>query len=191
MEFRISLLQSLCLMLLVPMLGAVVPASAQEAGEFPGPEKEHAWLGKFHGEWTTESRGSMGPDQPPLECTGTITSRSLGGFWVVNELKGDIHGTVMTGIQTIGYDPGRKLYVGTWVDSFSSHMWRYEVHIDDTGRILTLEAEGPNFMAENKVTKFQDIYEFRTDTEIVMTSRMLGEDGQWITFMTGLARRKP
>jgi hypothetical protein len=93
----------------------------------------------------------------------------LGGFWVLNEMKGDMVGEPMTGVQTIGYDEARKMYVGTWVDSMTAYMWQYEGNVDATGKVLTLDADGPNFMSDGKLTKFQDIYEFKSNDEIVIT----------------------
>ena len=165
-------------------------ASAQQQPEMPGPEKEHQWLHKFVGEWTTTSKGSMGPDLPPMECTGTIDSRMLGEFWVLNEMQGTPQGVPMRGLQTIGYDPAKKKYVGTWVDSMMSHMWIYEGSVDESGKKLTLEADGPNFMADGKLTKFRDAYELKAPDHIIVTSSMLGEDDKWITFMTGDSKRK-
>jgi hypothetical protein len=163
---------------------------AQEPPEFPGPVKEHQWLAQFVGEWESESEGTMGPDQPPIKCKGSATTRMLGGFWVISEIKNTMAGATMHAVQTIGYDTAQKKYVGTWVDSMMNHMWRYEGEVDPTGKILTLEAEGPNFMAEGKLTKFRDAYEFESKDHIVATSSILGEDGKWITFMTGQLRRK-
>ncbi|MCC6509458.1 MAG: DUF1579 domain-containing protein [Pirellulaceae bacterium] len=157
--------------------------------EFPGPEKEHALLKQFAGQWTTQSEGKMGPDSPPMQCKGTMSSRMLGGFWVVNELRGDMAGQPMTAIQTIGYDPAKKKYVGTWVDNMMNHMWKYEGSVDAAGKTLTLEADGPNYMAAGKMTKFRDAYEFKSADHIRATSSMLGEDGKWVTFMTGDMRR--
>ena len=161
---------------------------AQEP-ELPAPQEEHRWLKQFVGKWETQAEGSMGPNQPPMKCKGTITARMLGGFWVINEMQTDVMGTPMTGIQTIGYDTGRKKYVGTWVDSMLDHMWKYEGSVDDSGKILTLDAEGPNFMAAGKLTKYRDVYQFKSPDMIITTSQMLGEDGKWITFMTGTAKR--
>jgi hypothetical protein len=45
----------------------------------------------------------------------------LGGFWVVSESQADIAGTQMNAMQTIGYDPEKKKYVGTWVDWVQPH----------------------------------------------------------------------
>lgn len=164
-------------------------AIGQDERAMPKPTEEHVWLEKFTGEWATEMKGTMGPDQPPMQCSGTLSSRKLGEFWVVNEMKGDWSGQPMTGIQTIGYDEGKKKYVGTWVDSETAFMWKYEGSVDASGKVLTLEADGPNFTGDGTMTKFQDIYEFKSADEILMTSRMLASDGNWVTFMSGTAKR--
>lgn len=171
-------------------LAATVAIRAQEQPQFPGPEKEHEWLKQFVGEWESESKASMRPGQPPLECTGTMSCRMLGPFWVISEVTGHMGGTTVKAVQTIGYDPEKKRYVGTWVDSMMNHLWKYEGAVDESGKKLTLEAEGPNFMAGGKTTKFRDAYEFKSKDHIVVTSSMLTEDGKWVTFMTGHARRK-
>ncbi len=175
--------------LIVVALFASGDVLGQDLPVMPTPTAEQKWLEKFTGEWTTDSKGKMGPDQPEMECRGTLKSRSLGGFWVVNELVGDMVGEPMTGIQTIGYDEAKKMYVGTWVDSMSSFMWKYEGTVDKSGKTLTLEADGPNFIEQGTMTKFQDIYEFKSADEIIMSSRMLGSDGKWVTFMAGIAKR--
>ena len=172
------------------VLAAVSILPAQEPPKFPGPEKQHEWLRQFVGEWESEAEGPAAPGQPAMKCNGTMSSRMLGGFWVISEVKAEMMGTTMNAIQTIGYDPAKKMYVGTWVDSMMNHMWRYEGSVDATGKILTLEAEGPNFFTEGKVTKFRDAYEFKSKDHIIATSSMQGDDGKWITFMTGNARRK-
>lgn len=87
---------------------ATATLTAQEPPAMPMPAAEHAWLEKFVGEWVTKSEAKMGPDQPPLQCSGTLSSRMLGGFWVLNEMKGDMAGEPMTGVQTIGYDEAKK-----------------------------------------------------------------------------------
>jgi hypothetical protein len=163
---------------------------AQEQPDVSGAQPEHEWLQKFVGEWTSHSKAKVGPDQPEFECSGTISSRSLGKLWVVNEMKGSLGEFEMHGLQTIGYDPQKKKYVGTWVDSMVNHLWHYEGTVDESGKKLTLEAEGPNHTAGGKLTKFRDAYEFASDDRIIITASMQSEDGEWVTFMTGEATRK-
>ncbi len=162
---------------------------AQETFAMPEPTKEHQILSRFVGEWSTKVEANMGPEQPPMECSGTLSSRMLGGFWVLNEMKGDMQGVPMNSMQTIGYDESKKKYVGTWVDSVSAFMWKYQGTLDKAGKVLTLEAEGPNFTDPTQLTKFQDIYEFASEDEIKMMSKMLGADGKWVSFMKGTFTR--
>jgi len=163
---------------------------AQAVPEFPKPTPEHQWLQQFVGEWESTSEGKMAPDGPTMTCHGKATSRMLGGFWVVTESEADMMGNKVHAIQTIGYDPAKKKYVGTWVDSMLNHLWHYEGTVDSTGKTLTLEAEGPNFVAPGKTAKFRDAYEFKSKDHIVATSSMLMDDGKWVQFMTGQIRRK-
>ncbi len=168
-----------------------ITLKAQDAmPQMPQPTKEHQWLKKFVGQWTVKHQGQMGPDQPPMEMQGSIESRDLGGFWVINELKSEMPGMSVTGVQTIGYNRQKKKYVGTWVDSMTDFIWHYEGTVDESGMTLTLEAEGPNMMAAGKTAKFRDIYEFKSDDEIAVYSKMQGDDGNWTTFMSGTAVRK-
>lgn len=158
-----------------------------ETPEFPEPAPEHAFLKHFVGEWTSATECKVDPNQPPVECAGKMQSRMLGEFWVVNESKMSMMGTTMSAMQTIGYDPNKKKYVGTWVDSMTDHLWKYEGSVE--GKTLTLEAEGPNWMKPGTMAKYRDIYEVKSADEIAVRSAVQMEDGSWNTFMTGTSKR--
>jgi len=160
--------------------------------KFPAPEKQHLWLKQFAGQWESESEATMGPGQPPMRCKGQMNARMLGGFWMVADVKTETKGVGMdmSAVLTLGYDTKKQKYVGTWVDSMQSIMWHYEGTVDESGKKIVLEAEGPNFMQEGKLTKFRDNYEFKSPDRVAVSSSMLGPDGKWMTFMTGEARRK-
>lgn len=82
------------------------------------PQKEHQWLHQLVGEWTYETECVMGPDKPPEKFKGSETVRLLGGLWVQCEGTGEMPGGGMaTTIMTLGYDPQKKYYVGTFVAS--------------------------------------------------------------------------
>jgi hypothetical protein len=175
-------------------LGLLVFCSSIRAADppaMPAPQKEHEWLNQLVGEWETDGEANLGPGQPPMKCHGSIQSKSLGGFWVVSEVKSEMMGTPVIAFQTLGYDPKAKKYVGTWVDSMAGHMWKYEGSVDETGKILTLEAEGPNFFGDaSKMTKFRDVYEIKSPDHVVSSGLVLGDDGKWVKFMSGNARKK-
>jgi hypothetical protein len=99
------------------------------------PQKEHHWLQQLVGEWTSEAEAIMGPDKPPEKFTGTESVRSIGGLWVMCEGRGEMPGGgIATTIMTLGYDPVRKRYVGTFMGSMMTHLWVYEGGLDSTGR---------------------------------------------------------
>ncbi len=155
------------------------------------PQKEHQWLRKLVGEWTCEADCSMGPDKPPSKTSGSETVRSLGGLWTVAEGEMEMpDGGSGTTMMTLGYDPQRKRYTGTWIGSMMTHLWIYDGELDAAQKVLTLNAEGPSMMNPCTTMKYKDVIEFKNDDHRVLTSHMLGDDGKWHQFMTANYRRK-
>jgi len=90
---------------------------------------------------------------------------------------------------TLGYDPQKKRYVGTFIGSMMTHLWVYDGALDAAERVLTLDAEGPSMAAEGKMAKYQDVIELKSDDHRMLTSHVLGDDGTWHQFMTANYRR--
>jgi hypothetical protein len=152
------------------------------------PQQQHQWLQRMVGEWTSEAEAIMGPDKPPETFRGTESVRSVGGLWTVGEGRGDMPGGIATTIMTLGYDPARKRFIGTFIGSMMTHLWVYDGELDAAGKVLTLDAEGPSF-TQDKMAKYKDVIEFKSDDHRVLTSHILGDDGQWHQFMTAHYRR--
>lgn len=148
------------------------------------PTAEHHWLQKLVGQWTYENECDMGPDKPPMKYSGTENVRSLGGLWTIGE------GTMGSGegagssIMTLGYDPRNQRFVGSFVASMMTHLWPYNGTLDESGKVLTLDSEGPSFSGDGSLAKYQDIIEFVDDDHRVLSSRFLLPDGEWRHFMT-------
>jgi hypothetical protein len=156
------------------------------------PQQEHHWLHRLVGEWEIEGEASMGPEKPPMKWKGTESVRSLGGLWIVGEGKGEMPGGGdSTMLLTLGFDPLRTRFVGTWIGSMMTHLWVYEGALDATGSILTLDTEGPDFADPAKRARFRDVIELGSDGKRTLTSQALGEDGAWHAFMTARYRRRP
>ena len=156
------------------------------------PQKEHRWLQKLVGEWTSEMVAPGENGKPPTKHRGSETVRSLGGLWVVADGKGEMPGGgTATMVLTLGYDPQKNRYVGTWVGSMMTHMWVYEGTVDPAGKALTLTTEGPNFADGGKtMTKVREVIEFKNDDHRVFTSYMQGADGKWNQVMQAHYHRK-
>lgn len=156
----------------------------------PQPQQQHQWLENLIGEWTYENECSMGPDQPPGKFTGTESVRSIDGLWVVCEGRGEMpDGGAATTIMTLGYDPVKKRFVGTFIGSMMTYMWVYDGALDAAGKVLTLDTEGPSFTDTAKMMKYQDIIEIKSDGHRTLSSQTLGDDGKWTRFMTAHYRR--
>jgi hypothetical protein len=125
--------------------------------EMPKPQKEHEWLKQLVGEWDTEGECVTEPGKPPMKTKGSESTRAIGGFWTLSEHKGDAMGTPFTGILTLGYSAEKKKYVGTWIDSMGSHLWTYEGSLDASGKVLSLETEGPSNEGPGKTCKFKEV----------------------------------
>lgn len=165
--------------------------SQQESATKTEPQKEDHWLQKLVGKWTYDGQALMDPSKPPEKFTGTESVRSLGGVWFLAEGQGEMPGGgAATTLLTLGYDPQKQRYAGTWIGSMMTHLWVYDGALDPAGRVLTLDTEGPAMAAEGKMAKYRDVIEFRSDDHRVLTSHVLGDDGKWHEFMTANYRRK-
>ena len=155
------------------------------------PQKEHQWLHRMIGEWTSEAEATKEPGKPPELFRGTERVRSLGGLWIIMEGEGEMPGGgTATMAMTLGFDPRRKRYTGTWVGSMMTHLWIYDGGLDEAERVLTLESDGPSMAGDGTLARYRDVIELESDDHRVMRSHVLREDGTWHTFMTVHYRRR-
>ncbi len=157
---------------------------------FGEPNEHHAWLQQLLGEWTYEGSCDAGPGNPPMKSSGTERVRALGPFWVIAEGTGKgPDGKDATSIMTIGYDPLKNGYAGTWVGSMMPYLWVYKGSMDDARRVLTLASDGPSMTGEG-MQRYEDIVEIVSPTHRRLRGRVQGADGQWNEFMQTDFHRK-
>lgn len=158
------------------------------------PQEQHKWLSKLVGNWTIESDCQMGPDDKPMKTKGKESVRMLGDLWIVCEGEmeaptGEVGKTMMT----LGYDPKKKHFVGTWVGSMMHNMWVYEGDLDSAKKVLPLNTVGPDFLSgekdSNKEAKYQDIIEIVDNDNRILRSQVQGADGKWVQIMTAHYKR--
>lgn len=164
--------------------------ATKESPTWAEPRAEHEWLQQLVGEWAYEAEGEMGPDDPPHRDEGTEVVRSLGGLWVLAEGKGHLpDGSPARTLMTLGYDPERERYVGTWVGSMMTHLWTYDGRRDAGSGTLTLEAEGPDMSGAGGTARYRDVIEVEDTDRRTLRSFVLGDDGEWHGFMEARYRR--
>ncbi len=153
------------------------------------PQLQHEWLHKMVGEWECEGEATMAPDQPPAKWKATETVRSVGGLWIIAEGSGDMPGGGKSSmVLTLGYDPAKQRFVGTFIASMMTHMWVYNGSLDEGQKVLTLDTEGPS--PDGSTARYQDVIEIRDENERTLSSYLIAADGQRHRFMHAVYRRK-
>lgn len=170
---------------------AAAPATPPAAPEQPVPQmppapgEHHKWLEQLVGEWTVESEMTAAPGADAIKGAGSEAVKSIGGRWIVTELKMDIEGMgSMAAVQALGYDSAKGKYQGTWIDSIQDYLWVYTGTLDETGKILTLEAEGPSMTGEG-TTRYRDVITIESELHRTLTSSAF-VNGEWVHFGTSI-----
>ncbi len=139
---------------------------------------EHRWLTKLVGEWAFECVCPAAPGEEADARDGYGVVRMLGELWSVGESTGEMPGGgMMTALLTIGYDPVKGAFVGTWTGSPMTTLFIYEGQLDDERRILTLNTSGPDFTDASKTAEYRDIIAFVSDDERLFRSEVKTDDG--------------
>lgn len=151
---------------------------------------QHRWLQQLAGDWTFEGEADMGPGQPAMKHSGQQTVRTLGELWVLCESQGSMpDGSPAQMLITLGYDPQKKAFVGTFVGSMMTHLWHYTGSLDAADKVLTLDTEGPSFSGDGTLVRYQDIITLQGPDTYELASQVIQADGSWKRFMTAAYRR--
>jgi hypothetical protein len=156
------------------------------------PGREHRWLERLVGEW--EFTPPLPPDMPePPGVPGTFvqTFRSLHGIWIMGESSMPVpDGTIGTAVITLGYDPDKGRFVGTWIGSMMTHLWVYDGELDPDGRVLSLYSMGPDMGGTDRMLRYCDAIEMVNEDHHVLRSSVQDDDGEWREFMAVDYRRR-
>lgn len=172
------------------VVAATTVSQSQEKPAEPELAPQQKWLKQLVGEWDVQFKMYMQPDQPPAETTGTDSVRALGDHWIVAETKTTMMGAPFSGILSLGYDPQKKHFNGTWIDSMGGHLWVYKGTLNDAGDTLTLETEGPSMQDLNETARYKEVITIKGKGHRTFTSSIETEDGQWMKILEAEYRRK-
>lgn len=177
------------------LLGVISLAAAQEGGgpPIPRPTAEHKVLTADAGDWDAEIKSFMGgPDADPMTSKGTEVNKVMtGGLWLLSEFKGDFGGVPFEGRGQFGFDPIKKKYVGTWIDSMSPSLAVLEGSYDARTKTMTFEGEGVDPATRSKYTQ-KMVTTLKDDGTRVFTLFMKSPEtgGQEVKFMEVTYTRK-
>jgi hypothetical protein len=135
---------------------AALAAAAPEVPMTTEPCMEHRWLQRLVGDWTFEGEAIMDPQKPGEKFSGTESVRAIGDLWVMAEGKGEMPGDgAASMVMTLGYDPDKGRFVGTFIASMMTYLWRYDGALDTATNTLILDSQGPNMAVPGTMAKFQ------------------------------------
>jgi hypothetical protein len=154
--------------------------------EMPKQQREHDFLNRMVGTWEVTSADMVN------EEIWTETCRSLNGIWFVAEGTGNMPGGggPATTVLTLGFDPAKGRYVGTWFGTMMNHLWVYDGELSDNGNTLSLYTTGPDFAEEGKLGDYREQITFTSPDHRTFTSSAKQPDGTWKQFMQASYTRK-
>jgi len=87
-------------------------------------------------------------------------------------------------IMTLGFDPTKNHYGGTFIGSMMTNIWPYHGVLVETGKRLPLESEGSKFVGEG-ICKYRDTIEIIDQENWLFTSEYQSDEGLWVPFLSG------
>jgi len=149
-------------------------AIAQEPAR---PTAEHATLALSEGTWDASVQISMGaPGTPPQVSKGVETNHMCcGGLWMISEFKSDPGSAPFEGYGMTGYEPSKKKYITTWVDSDLTMPMISEGIYDAKTRTLTLRG---SMTAQGKTLQWRNVEVWKDDDTRQYTMYQRGPDGK-------------
>ncbi|MGD9636074.1 MAG: DUF1579 domain-containing protein [Pirellulales bacterium] len=124
-------------------LSSIVLLASTAAAQLPGPTAEHALLKEGVSTWDATMKMYEASGEEPTVAKATETVELMpGGMWVLSKFESEFAGMPFTGRGVTGYDPWKKKYVGTWIDSMSPSLMISEGEYDPATKTATSYAEG-------------------------------------------------
>ena len=148
------------------------------------PTAEHKVVAADVGTWDCEMKIWMaGPDADPMVVKGTEVNEMFGPYWLISKFKADMGGQNFEGRASLGYDPSKKKFVGTWFDTMNPFMSHMEGTYDKETKTMTMMTTGVG--PDGKPSKGKNVSVSKEDGTRVFTmfSAMPGDDKNFIKAM--------
>jgi len=161
---------------------AAAPRIQDAMQQMPQPTKQHRQIQRGAGEWVgTLTMKSPGMPTEPVEAKETV--RKHGPFWVVTEFKCQFMGMPYMGHGCFGYDENKGEYVGTWLDSMSSHLSIMRGKHDEESGGIVMHWDAPDMTG--KIVPHRSV-QVQTEDAYTMTFYTDGKESMVIDM-----KRKP
>lgn len=151
----------------------------------PLPTPQHQWLKQLIGNWTCNAKCEM-PGGSTSITAAQETVRQIGDLFVIAELIGQTPGSdqPLSSILTLGFDPDKNKFVGSWIGSPMPQLITYEGTLSDDEKTLTLDCQAPGYDDPTETKMYQDVIVIKSPDEREFHSQIQNDDGSWTRFMT-------
>lgn len=110
------------------------------------------------GDWNVEIRMYTAPGADPIVSRGVETNIMIGSKWLIGHFEGEIMGAQFEGSRRTGFDPKKKIYVMSWVDSTSAYPTEAEGAWNEQTQTMTLTGTGKDPFGNDMKTKMTAVY---------------------------------
>ena len=125
-------------------LGAAHAQTAEEKAwiAFMTPGTEQNMLAKASGNWSEDMTMYSDPNSAPIKAKATCTNEMiLGGRYQKSTSKGDMMGMPFEGVNIVGYDNARKIWVSSWIDNLGTGITYAEGTYDSNKKALVFKGK--------------------------------------------------
>jgi Protein of unknown function (DUF1579) len=156
----------------------------------PKPTTQHEWLKQLLGDWTVQATCKM-PDGSTSITKAQETVRQIGELFVVAELTGQTPGSdqPLSSLLTLGFDPDKDKFVGSWIGSPMPQLITYEGTLSDDAKTLTLDCQAPGYEDPTETKSYQDVLVIKSTNEREFHSQIQNDDATWTRFMSSMYTR--
>lgn len=142
--------------------------------QFPEAMPEHKIIMEEVGSWDAvvktwvNAQGQADPNAEPTVAKAKEVNRAVGQFWVVSDFSGSFGGMDFKGHAITGFDPSKKKFVGTWIDSFTPSPMTMTGAYDEKTKTMTYQTTGIGMEGTEVKGKMTVVYKGKNSR--VMTS---------------------
>jgi hypothetical protein len=149
----------------------------QQPPPMPTPGPEHEVFKAEVGTWDAVVEITPAPGAPAMKSAGVeVNTVGCGGLCLISDFKAEMMGTAFEGHGIATWDPAKKKYVGTWMDSMSTGLSASESTYDPAAKKWSGWMEGPDMTG--RIARSRTVVEWRDANTRVFTMHSTGPDGK-------------
>ncbi len=159
----------------------------------PKPTPEHKLLAHGVGTWDATIKSWMqGPGSEASVSKGVeIVKLMPGGLWLVSEFHGKFGDMEFHGQGQSGYDPLKKKYIGSWIDSMETTIMIMEGDFDPKTSTLTMYSKGVDPAGKPYESKMVEVHKDKDARVFTMFMKSDETKSEYVKIMEISYVRRP